>query len=314
MFRVPVGDRMRAGDVAEIQKQGILVAGSSQIGAVVAADAADLVAAAAAQRMEQRLGFDQSRRTNARGKIVVHYLPMTLVDRPERVLPGVVETGVVCFIASSLSQFLEREFVLLQVLGVPVPVVARCADGRQVRTLHAAGAARAKGSAAAVDAVARKTVVARDQPLAPIQPRAVRHADVRVARAAAGRSVFERDHRLRPVVDVAVGVGHLGRSSLSAMTDRTAEFPRIMHDVRVRSCGQARAFDRRLFARRHPHVAGNATVRDIQLGRYHLPQPHLGRAGGGSRGDLDLPPVFQEVLLHRRRDQQQQHAQTGPEQ
>ncbi len=52
--------------VREVEPTGVLSALARQVGPVVAADAADLVAAATAERVEERLGLDQPGRADAR--------------------------------------------------------------------------------------------------------------------------------------------------------------------------------------------------------------------------------------------------------
>jgi hypothetical protein len=120
-------------------------------------------------------------------------------------------------------------------LGIPLRIVPRGTGVRQVRTFHAAGAPGSQRSAPAVDPVAGQTVVSRDQPLAFFQTFLLRHLHVRVARSTAGLGILQRDHRMRPVRHVAVGIGHLRRPSLPAMTDRTTELARVMHHIRMRS-------------------------------------------------------------------------------
>lgn len=199
----------------------------------------------------------------------------------------------------------------MEMFFVPVLVESGHSYLRQIRALHPAGSAGAKRAAASVDAMARQAVVPLDQVASANQLVLAWHLEMGVAASAAGIRITRGDHRLRPEMSLPMGVGLVRRPSLSAVADRAAELRRVVADRRV-GTGRRMPADA-LFPWGHADVAGHATIRDAELRHDDLTQTHLQRASIGLDRGLDLPPLPQEVLLHSRRDQQAQRAETRPE-
>ena len=175
---------------AQVALPGIPLAHPGQIGPVVAADAADLVAAAAAERVEQRLRLDEPGGADARRQEHVDGLPVAVAERRER---GAPRSG-------------PGAAVLGDVVRVPVGPEPARADAREVGPLDAALAPGPQRPAAPVDAVAREAVVPLERVAPAREERGVRHGEVGVAGPAARVQVATRQHRLRPVLHVAVRV------------------------------------------------------------------------------------------------------------
>ena len=121
-----------------------------------------------------------------------------------------------------------------------------------------------------------------------------------VASAAACVQIFFWQHGLRPVGDVAMGIGRGGGSSLAAVTDRAAVRRRIMDYIRVATIEPV-AFDTG-FAGRHADVAAHAAVGGSQFAADDLAQLNGKRDGlGGGKLPLNLAldnaPVAQKIFI-----------------
>ncbi len=258
----PSASRQRPwpGTCVKSSRPGSFWPSASQVRAVVAADAVDLVAAAAAARVEERLGLDEPGCADARVRAArrARRDPVLVTSRK------VVRQGPA-----------RRRRAPGLVVVVPVGAESGRADERQIGSLHAA-AAGSQRAAAPVEAMAGQAVVALERREPGAQVRDVRNRDVGVTGAAAGLGVARRDHRLGPERHVAVGVGRLGGPALAAVARRAAELGRIVRHGRVRDRARGRSA-RRSLARSHADVAGDAAIGDRERRHDDLPQLDLDR-------------------------------------
>ncbi len=171
------------------------------------------------------------------------------------------------------------------------------AGRREVRPLHAA-AVRAQRSAAPVELVAGEAVLPVEGCRACAQPGGFGDSHGCMTTAAAGVGEAAREHRLRPVRDLAVRVGTVRRAALAAVADRAAHVRRLVRDARMRAEDPVAGDG--LLAGRHPDVAGHAAVGRAEGRHDDLPEADLDRRAGPGRARLGAAPLAEEVLLHRR--------------
>jgi hypothetical protein len=130
--------------------------------------------------------------------------------------------------------------------------------------------------------------------------RQIRNAQMSVAAAAAGVEIFFRQHRLRPMSNVAMSIRRRRGASLAAMTNRATVGCRIVDNIRVTAINPI-AFDAGL-ARRHADMAADAAVRRTHFAADDLAQldrkrNRLRRRKLLLNATLNDAPVAQEIFI-----------------
>jgi hypothetical protein len=275
------GEPVRQGSITahrtEIGATGILFTCHGQVRAIVAADAAHLVAPETTGGVKDTFRLDQPRRSDARAQKALDCGEVFIGDRAERDLPR-----------SAPCRRCGIEMVRVPVRSIPADT-----NAREVRPLHAAFVGT-KRSAAAVYTVAGEAVEPLEHRTRSIELVASRYFSRCVTRAAAGLAHARRQHRFRPEADVSMGIVLLCRTPLSAVADRAAKLRRVVHDRTMKR--HAGAVDL-LLARRHGHMARDTAVRHSERLVHHLPQLHRYRSFRSVSVRLDLPPLPEDVLL-----------------
>ncbi len=237
VLAVPIHHRVRTFHVREVVLRFRPRRGHREVDAEVAAQAADLVAAAASQLHRDGLAAHQLRRADQGVEVGEDGVDLAVGQVAER----------------HHLRPLDQRRRILQVAHVPLAVEALQGDAGEIGPHVAALAVHLVAGLAAVE-------LEEVAPALGLGQRWNGHG-VAVAGAARGLQVVAGQHRVLPMPHVAVGRLLGGGAALAAVADRAAHARDLVVHRRVAREERTVAVDRR--RRAHAHVTGGAAVGEV---------------------------------------------------